>query len=132
MSDSIFTKIIKGEIPSHKIYEDDHTLAFLDIYPAQEGQIVVVPKKQVNYVWDLEPSDYQALMMTVQKVGQRLREMFPQKSRVGVTIAGFDVNDHAHVVIFPFDTGNDFHARPDRSAEPDHAVLAELAKKLAF
>src|SRR5688572_15507369 len=67
MQDSVFTKIIKGEIPSHKIYEDDKTLAFLDIHPQQPGQTVVVPKTQVNFVWDLGEDDYRALMSTVQK-----------------------------------------------------------------
>jgi histidine triad (HIT) family protein len=132
MADSIFTKIIKGEIPSHKVYEDDKTLAFLDIHPIQPGQVLVVPKKQVGFVWDMESDDYHALMDTVQKVGRRLREVFPQKSRVGVMIEGLDVADHVHVKVFPFSTEQEYRAKPDMAAEPDHAALAEMAKKLAF
>lgn len=60
--DSIFTKIIKGEIPSHKIYEDDKTYAFLDIHPIQPGHVLVVPKIQVDNIWDLPDEDYHALM----------------------------------------------------------------------
>jgi len=132
MQDSIFTKIINGEIPSHKVYEDDKTFAFLDINPIQPGHMLVVPKAQVGFVWDMQSDDYQALMATVQKVGQRLREVFPDKGRVGVIIEGLDVEDHAHVKVFPFTTDEEFRHRPDPNAEPDHASLAQLAQKLAF
>ncbi|HSW79324.1 MAG TPA: HIT domain-containing protein [Candidatus Saccharimonadales bacterium] len=132
MQDSIFTKIIKGEIPSHKVYEDEKTFAFLDIHPIQPGHVLVVPKKQVGFVWDMENDDYQALMASVQKVGRRLREMFPDKSRVGVMIEGLDVSDHVHVKIFPFSTMQEYRNVPDMSAEPDHAALAAMAAKLAF
>jgi len=132
MEDSIFTKIINGEIPSHKVYEDEKTLAFLDIHPIQTGQVLVVPKAQVGFVWDLNPEDYQALMDTVQKVGRRLREVFTEKERVGVMIEGLDVTDHAHVKVFPFSSEDDYRHKPDMSVEPDHSALSELAAKLAF
>jgi diadenosine tetraphosphate (Ap4A) HIT family hydrolase len=61
MEESIFTKIVKGEIPSHKVYEDALTLAFLDIHPVQPGHTLVIPKKQVEFVWDLPEEDYQAV-----------------------------------------------------------------------
>lgn len=131
MEDSIFTKIIKGEIPCHKVYEDDKTLAFLDIHPIQPGHVLVVPKRQVSFVWDLDDDDYQALMATVRKVARRLRAAFPDKERVGVMIEGLDVADHAHVKIFPFSKG-EYRVIPDMTAEPDHEALAELARKLAF
>lgn len=131
MQDSIFTKIINQEIPCHKVYEDEATLAFLDIHPIQPGQVLVVPKKQVPFVWDLEPADYQALMATVQKVGQRLREVFPEKDRVGVMIEGLDVVDHTHVKVFPFSKG-EYRSMPDMTAEPDHDQLATIAAKLYF
>ncbi len=130
MHDSIFTKIIKGEIPCHKVYEDNRTLAFLDIHPKQPGQIVVVPKKQVNFVWDLDDDDYTALMSTVQKIGQKLREVYPDKKRVGVTIEGFDVEDHAHVVVLPFDTVAQFHGVGEIPTEPDDDALKQIAEKL--
>ena len=68
MEDSIFTKIIKGEIPSHKIYEDEYTFAFLDIYPACEGHTLVVHKKPTEFVWDLEADEYEQLMNTVKRI----------------------------------------------------------------
>src|SRR6476661_6363794 len=94
MQDSVFTKIIKGEIPCHKIYEDERTFAFLDIHPIQPGQVLVVPKKQVGFAWDLEDKDYQAVMATAKRVALRLREVFPEKSRVALIIEGLDVEDH--------------------------------------
>ncbi len=130
MQDSIFTKIIKGEIPCHKVYEDAHTFVFLDIHPIQPGQVLVVPKKQIGFVWDMGSDDYQALMSTVQKVGRRLREAFPNKSRVGVMIEGIDVADHAHVKVFPFSTAEEYRGTPDMNSEPDHASLAAMAEKL--
>lgn len=132
MADSIFTRIIRGEIPSHKIYEDDKTYAFLDIHPIQPGQALVIPKKQVGFIWELEGEEYQALMLTVQKVGRRLQEVFPDKKRVGVYVEGLDVVDHAHVKVFPFSTAEEFRHIPDAAIEPDHAALAQIAQKLAF
>lgn len=130
MEDSIFTKIIKGEIPSHKVYEDDKTFAFLDIHPVQPGHVLVIPKAQVTYVWDLAPEDYHALMETVQKVALRLRDVMG-KPLVGEKVVGTDV-PHAHVHVFPFSNMDEYNTRPDLSAEPDHAALAELAEKIAF
>lgn len=130
MQDSIFTKIIKGEVPSYKVYEDADTLAFLDIHPIQPGQVLVVPKKQVGFVWDIDTPDYINLMQTVQKVGRRLREVFADKARVGVIIEGLDVEDHAHVKVFPFSTDEEFCNRPDPAAEPNHTALSEIQQKL--
>ncbi len=113
MEDSIFTKIIKGEIPSVKVYEDDKTLAFMDIQPIQPGQVVVVPKTQVPYVWDLSDEDYQALMRAVRIVGKKLRVVFPEKERVAINVEGLGVKNHAHVKVFPFTSAEEYHYRPD-------------------
>ena len=132
MQDSIFTQIINGEIPCHKVYEDDHTFVFLDIHPIQPGQVLVVPKKQVGFLWDVADDDYRALMATVQKVGQRIREVFPDKTRVGVMVEGLDIADHAHIKVFPFSTTEEYRNIPDATQEPDHTALTEIAAKLAF
>lgn len=130
MKDSIFTKIIKGEIPCHKIYEDDKTLAFLDIHPVQEGHVLVIPKKQVEFVWDLDDEDYQALMQTAKKVARHMREVMPH-TYVGEHIVGTDV-PHAHVHLIPFNESHELHKKQDLNAEADHTHLAALAKKLAL
>lgn len=130
MADSLFTRIIKGEIPCHKIYEDDHTFAFLDIHPKTPGHTLVIPKKQIPFVWDLDDEDYQALMSTVKKVALRIREVFDPPF-VGEVIVGEDV-PHAHVHVYQFSTPEESRSVPDQSAEPDHPALAGIAKKLAF
>ncbi len=127
---SVFTKIIRGELPAHKVYEDDRTLAFLDIHPTQPGHTLVVPKVQVWQLWDLEPADYDAIMATAQKVALRLREVLGRR-RVGEQVMGLDVN-HAHVHLIPFDTIDEYYDRPDMSAEPDHEALAAMAARLKF
>lgn len=126
----MFTKIIRGEIPCHKVYEDASTFAFLDIHPIQPGHVLVVPKKQVNFVWDLSPDDYQALMATVKKVALRLREVFPDKKRIGMMVQGLDVANHAHIKVFPFSTAAEYYHRPAMDEEPDSSELAAIAQKL--
>jgi histidine triad (HIT) family protein len=130
MPDSIFTKIIKGEIPSHKIYEDELTYAFLDTHPKTPGHTLVIPKKQIAQAWDLPDEDYVALMNTVKKVALRIRRIL-QPKLVGEQIVGEDV-PHTHVHVFPFNSMEEYRRIPDMSAEPDHAALTEMAKKLAF
>lgn len=127
---SIFSKIIDGEIPAHKVYEDNLTLAFLDIHPKTEGHVLVIPKVEVDEFQDLTDDDYQAVMTTVKKVARRLKEVYPDK-RVGLQILGIDV-PHVHVHVFPFATMDEYHSKQDMTAEPDHDKLAEVAKKLKF
>jgi histidine triad (HIT) family protein len=129
---SIFTKIINGEVPSHKVYEDERTYAFLDIHPVQPGHVLVIPKTQVNFMWDLDDADYQAVMATVKKVAQRLKEVFPDQKRVGVQIEGFGVSDHAHVNVFPFSSPDTFRKHVDMDADPNHDELAAIAERLCF
>jgi len=129
-SDSVFTKIIKGEIPSHKVYEDDKTLAFLDIHPSMPGHVLVVPKVQVAYIWDLTDEDYASLMSSVNKVGKRVRDVL-KPEYVGMSVEGIGV-PHAHVHILPFNTQEEFHHIADQHTEPDHAALAAMAERLAF
>lgn len=130
MQDSIFTKIIKGEIPCHKIYEDERVIAFLDIHPSQTGHTLVVPKQQVDKFYELDEENYAALMLAVKKVARRLQDVL-QPVRVGVKVEGFDV-PHAHIHLVPVADAAAFYAKGDASAEPDHSALAALAEKLAF
>lgn len=130
MDDSIFTKIIKGDVPCHKIYEDERVIAFLDIHPIQPGHTLVIPKAQVDHLWDLSEEDYLAVMSTSKRVAQRLRAVLKPK-RVGVQVVGLDV-PHAHVHLIPFSTTEEFKRKPDMTAEPDHEQLAALARKLAL
>lgn len=128
---TLFTRIITGEIPSHKVYEDDLTLAFMDIHPVAEGHVLVISKAQVEFVWDLEPADYDALMRTVQKVGRRLREVIGTPY-VGEMVIGVDV-PHAHVHVVPFTQTHELKRTLETAtSETDHDALATLAEKLRF
>jgi len=130
MEESVFTKIIKGELPCHKIYEDDLTIAFLTIAPVRDGHTLVVSKKQIDHYLDLPSEDYEALWQTVQKVGKKIRETMG-KERVGVVIKGIDV-PHTHVHLIPFDSSESLGADevPRGNANQDH--LAQIAARLAF
>ena len=127
MSDSIFTKIINGEIPAHKVYEDDKTLAFMDVNPVLPGHVLVVPKTQAD-IWALPDQDYQVLMATVRKVARRIQAVL-KPARTGVQIVGIDVEDHAHVHVIPFNTVKEFRGLPYQAADSE---LKSMAKKLRF
>lgn len=126
---TIFTKIINGEIPSHKIYEDEHTYAFLDIHPSQPGHTLVVPKKEVDRLEDLPDDDYQHLMMAVKRLAKHLATKTGK--RITLKVIGFDV-PHAHIHLIPAANTAEFTAHGDMTKEPDHAALAEMAKQLAL
>lgn len=130
--DSIFTKIIKGEIPCHKVYEDDKNLAFLDIHPVQPGMVLVVPKKQIPSFYNMEAEDYQSLWSAVKKIAVHMKEVFSDKKQIGIQVEGLDIDNHVHVKLIPIDTGWEFRAEPDFVAEPDHVALTKIAQELAF
>lgn len=97
---SIFSQIINGDIPSYKIYEDDKTFAFLDIHPESKGHTLVVPKREVDKIYDLEDEDYQALMATVKKLSRHMEQVLGRRTLWKVI--GTDV-PHAHVHLLPYD-----------------------------
>jgi histidine triad (HIT) family protein len=132
MEDSLFTKIIKGEIPCYKVYEDDKTLAFLDIHPVARGHVLVIPKVQVEFVWDLAAEDHAALMASVQKVGRRLREVIATPY-VGQSVVGTDI-PHAHVHVVPFHQPAELKRtlEPAVENEVNHDALVALAEELRF
>jgi len=127
MEDSVFTKIIKGEIPCYKIYEDDKTLAFLDIAPEVMGHTLVVPKNQVDKIYELPDEDYVAVMTTVKKLAQRMEKVLGK--RPIMKVIGVDV-PHAHVHVMPFEQGIDTgELKPPKLSEEDMKAMQE---KLAF
>lgn len=129
MSDSIFTKIIKGEIPCHKVYEDDRTFAFMDIHPIQPGHVLVVTKTPAETFLDLDAADAAAFWETIRQVTAKVKQTFPEKKRVGLMIEGLDV-PHVHAKIFPINSGDEFRNEPDLDAEPDHDELERIAEQL--
>ena len=104
---SIFSKIIAGEIPSYKIAEDDNYYAFLDIAPLVEGHLLVVPKKEVDKLFDLDDDTYAGLMLFAKKIATALEKAIPC-NRVGVTVIGLEV-PHAHVHLIPINGMGDMN-----------------------
>lgn len=103
--DSIFTKIIKGEIPCYKIAEDDRFIAFLDVFPIKKGHTLVVPKAQIDYLFDLDDSLLSDLMLFAKKVAQKMERAITCE-RIGVAVIGLEV-PHAHIHLVPLDTVGD-------------------------
>jgi histidine triad (HIT) family protein len=128
MEPSIFTKIIQGDIPCHKVYEDEKTFAFMDIHPIAEGMVLVIPKHQIDHFEDLPDDLLCAVMLTSKKVMRALRRVYPDKVKIALQVEGLEV-PHVHVKLFPIDNGVDFHALPD-DGEPDHEKLATIAQKI--
>jgi histidine triad (HIT) family protein len=123
---SIFTKIINGEIPCHKIAETEDFFAFLDVFPCAPGHTLVVPKKEVDYLFDLSDELYAGLMAFAKSLEPAIRKAVPCK-RVGVAVIGLEV-PHAHVHLIPMNSMNDmnFNSKIKISQEE----LAEIAERI--
>ncbi len=123
---SIFTKIINGEIPCHKIAETEDFFAFLDVFPCAPGHTLVVPKKEVDYLFDLSDELYVGLMAFAKSLEPAIRKAVPCK-RVGVAVIGLEV-PHAHVHLIPMNSMNDmnFNSKIKISQEE----LAEIAERV--
>ena len=105
MAESIFTKIIKGEIPSYKILEDDRFIAFLDVFPIKIGHTLVVPKAQIDYLFDLDDRLLSDFMLFTKKVAQKMKKAISCE-RIGVAVIGLEV-PHAHIHLVPLDSVGD-------------------------
>jgi len=104
---SIFSKIIAGEIPAYKVAENDDYLAFLDIFPLQKGHVLVVPKVEVDYIFDLEDDVYSGLMTFAKEVAKKINKVI-DCDRIGVTVIGLEVA-HAHVHLIPIRQESDMN-----------------------
>ena len=120
---SIFTKIIQGEIPCYKIYEDDKTFAFLDIHPESKGHILVIPKNEVDKIYELSDEDYQALMATVKKLSQHMEKVLG--ARILWKVVGTDV-PHAHVHLMPLDESWQYGHTLELTPEEFEQIRAKL------
>ena len=124
---SIFSRIVQGEIPAYKVAEDDQFLAFLDISPVEKGHTLVIPKKEVDYLFDLDEETLGALFLFAQRVAKAIERVVPCK-RIGITVLGLEV-PHAHVHLVPLINKSviDFSEKLSFSQEE----LAELAAAIA-
>jgi len=124
---SIFTRIINGEIPCYRVAEDEAHIAFLDIQPVAPGHVLVVPKKEVDYIFDLNSSDYAALWAFAHKVATGLRLAVPCL-KVGISVIGLEV-PHTHIHLVPINSIGDINfSKPKLS--PDSEELELLRQKI--
>jgi histidine triad (HIT) family protein len=124
---TIFTKLINGELPAHKIAENDKFFAFLDISPLAKGHTLVVPKKEVDYFFDLEDDLLSEINVFAKEVAKKIEKAIPCK-RVGVAIIGLEV-PHAHVHLIPLQSVSDINFQREKLKISDDE-LAEIAEKI--
>lgn len=126
---TIFSRIINGEIPCYKIAENDKFFAFLDINPVQKGHTLVIPKKEVDYIFDIDDNDIQEMMLFAKQVAVRIKEAIPC-TKVGVAVIGLEV-PHAHIHLVPMQNEGDLDfKRPKLQLEKEE--FEEIHKKIAF
>ena len=124
---SIFTRIIQGEIPCHKVAESDKFIAFLDITPVAKGHTLVVPKMEVDYFFDLDSDLLGEINLFAKEVATKLQRTVPCR-RIGVAIIGLEV-PHAHVHLIPLNTMADINFSAER-LKMSHEELASLATEI--
>lgn len=118
---SIFTKIVKGEIPSYKVYEDKNFLAFLDINPLKKGHTLVIPKKEVDYIFDIDSKEYQNLWNTAKKIALGMKKVI-ECNRISIVVMGLEV-PHAHIHLIPLDSMQDIDfSQPKLNISNDEMV----------
>ena len=125
--ESIFSKIVAGQIPAHKVAETLEYLAFLDINPLTEGHLLVIPKKEVDYLFDLDSETYAGLMMFAKIVSAGLKRAIPCE-RIGLTVIGLEV-PHAHIHLIPINSMDDMNfSRPKLKLSEER--LTEIAEAI--
>ncbi|MFM6975335.1 MAG: HIT family protein [Sphingobacteriaceae bacterium] len=124
---SIFSKIVSGEIPAHKVAETQDFLAFLDISPLVEGHVLVIPKKEVDYIFDIDDETYAGLMLFAKIVAAGVKKAIPCK-KVGISVIGLEV-PHAHVHLIPMNSVSDMNFSREK-LNPSPEELAATAKKI--
>lgn len=125
---TLFTKIISGEIPAYRVAEDDNFIAFLDISPLATGHTLVVPKKEIDYLFDIEDSDLAGMMLFAKRVALALEQVVPCK-RIGVAVLGLEV-PHAHIHLVPLNRESDISFSRERIRMlPEE--FEELASRIA-
>lgn len=125
---SIFTKIVRGEIPCHKIAETDHFLAFLDVFPLAKGHVLVIPKTETDSIFDVEGQSYSNLWLFAKDMAQAIEKTIPCK-KVGIAVIGLEV-PHAHIHLIPLQSVEDINfSKPKLKLEPSElSLIAESIK----
>jgi len=124
---SIFSQIIAGELPAHRIYEDSECIVIMDIRPVQPGHALVIPKKEMEFIWDTDDDLYHHLWDVARIIARRQMKVL-NPHRVGIIVDGEAV-PHAHIQVIPANGPHDLDG-PRPEGEPDHEALAKMASKL--
>lgn len=124
---SIFTKIVNGELPCHKVAENNEFLAFLDITPLREGHVLVIPKIEIDYIFDLEDEHLAAMMIFAKSVAAKMKRAIACK-RIGMTVIGLEV-PHAHIHLVPLETLQDMNFSKEK-VPVSQEELAHIATKI--
>jgi histidine triad (HIT) family protein len=124
---TIFTRIVKGEIPCHKILENEKFLAFLDVRPIAVGHTLVIPKQEIDYIFDADDALLGELMVFAKKVAKMIKRQVPC-IKIGIMVAGLEV-PHAHIHLVPIQKVTDLNFANAKAADPE--ALAQLAKKIS-
>ncbi len=125
---TLFSRIVAGEIPCHKIVEDEKHLAFLDIMPLVHGHVLVIPKREVDYIFDLEPQELADLWVFAQRVALGMKSVLSCK-RIGTAVIGLEV-PHAHIHLVPLQTVGDINFEKPKLS-PTHDELTTMAEKIS-
>ncbi|WP_128545961.1 HIT family protein [Larkinella soli] len=123
---SIFSRIVDGEIPAHKIAETDQFLAFLDVFPVAKGHTLVIPKQEIDYIFDLDDALYAGLLQFAKRIAPALKQAVPCK-RIGVAVIGLEV-PHTHVHLIPMNSMADMNFNTKLKMSPEE--LAETAEHI--
>jgi histidine triad (HIT) family protein len=126
MENCIFCKIKKGQIPSHKIWEDEKHYAFLDINPISPGHMLLIPKNHQDYLFDMEEGHYSELLLVARTLAKKLQKAMNAK-RIGVAVEGFDV-PHVHIHLIPLNHGGEFNTEKAKPVGKEQ--LSEIAEKV--
>jgi len=124
---TLFSKIINGEIPCHKVAENNEFIAFLDIMPVKEGHVLIVPKVEVDEIFDIEDDLLGRMMIFSKYVAKKIKSAFPC-NRIGVTVIGLEV-PHAHIHLIPIDKLDDMNFAKEKMSMTQEQ-LHEIAKKI--
>ena len=125
---TLFSKIVKGEIPCHKVAENDQFLAFLDIMPLVKGHVLVIPKREEDYIFDLEDEELAAMIVFAKNVARKMKKVLPCR-KIGVTVIGLEV-PHAHIHLIPINGVADMDFSKEKlKLNPEE--LAETASLIA-
>lgn len=124
---SIFTKIVNGEIPCYKVEEDENFLAFLDITPIRRGHVLVIPKIEVDYIFDLPDASLANMIVFSKKVAKKIKNAFPCK-KIGITVIGLEV-PHAHIHLIPINSLSDMNFMQEKLILNDED-FKEIAEKI--